>query len=337
MVTLSSSAVATAGETHTVTCIADVVEDLVVTPILQWFAPDGSAVNRTGNPSEETLTEQVSTLRFTPVHTSHRGTYSCVASITIPGVSPVQSMESTNVTVKSEWINYLHPLCYYASYHLNVVPMPGLILYLDQQIGTNGSATTGTQVMLQGLATLADVVDSPVTVECSWTDPYSNELAITAHTSPPYTAVVTLDPFSDGGVYKFIVTIKPSNPTYVIGGSVNASYSLIRQPYPSLMVRVVVNSGQCGGNETATLTGSVGLLSNIATNHTLTYTWKTPDGQTIRADDLTMRGRTLTVDDPRDHTGTYNLTACLAIPDTDVSNHCSSVNHPIFADGMMIQ
>ena len=217
--------------------------------------------------------------------------------------------------------------------------MPGLVLRLDEQIGMHGSAITGTRVTLHGLATLVAMVDSPVTVECSWTDPYPKELATSVYTSPPYAAAVTLDPFSVGSVYHFIVTITPSNLTrYVVGGNVTARYTLTQQPYPSLVVKIAVSSGQCGRNETATLTGNASLLPNTATNHTLAYTWKTPDGQTITAPsgDSTLKpGGTLVVNNPRDTTGIYNLTACLTIPGTDVVDHCSSVDYTIFSDGIV--
>ena len=171
----------------------------------------------------------------------------------------------------------------------------------------HGSAITGTRVTLHGLATLVAMVNSPVTVECSWTDPFSNELATSVYTSPPYAAAVTHDPFSVGGVYHFIVTITPSNLThYVVGGNVTATYTLPQQPYPSLVVNVTVSSGQCGGNETATLTGNASLLPNTATNHTLIYTWKTPDGQTIAApsgDSTLKAGGTLVVNNPRNTQG----------------------------------
>ena len=214
--------------------------------------------------------------------------------------------------------------------------MPGLVLRLDEQIGVHGSAITGTRVTIHGLATPVDMVDSPVTVECSWTDPYSKELATSVYTSPPYAAAVTLDPFSVGGVYHFIVTITPSNITrYVVGGNVTARYTLAQQPYPSLVVNVAVSSGQCGRNETATLTGNASLLPNTATNRTLAYTWKTPDGLAPSEDSTLKAGGTLTVNNPRDKTGIYNLTACLTIPGTDVVDHCSSVDYTVFSDGIV--
>ena len=59
----------------------------------------------------------------------------------------------------------------------------------------DGPAITGTVVSLQGLATLADVVDTPVTVSLTWSRPDPNGLLdVTVLTSPPYTLTTTFDP-----------------------------------------------------------------------------------------------------------------------------------------------
>ena len=97
----------TAGDTLTITCTATVIEGLVVSPSLQWLAPDNSAISTTGNPSltgEPVVTgvESIVAVRFMPLRTSQGGSYSCMASITIPGFPPVQSMETTQVIVQSE-------------------------------------------------------------------------------------------------------------------------------------------------------------------------------------------------------------------------------------------
>ena len=104
-VTLDQSLIAaTAGDDVTITCTATVIDGLVVTPSLQWEAP-GGPINNTGNPSSVTgEVGQVSTitLRFMPLHTSHGGEYSCIATITITGLSPINNTETSIVIVRSE-------------------------------------------------------------------------------------------------------------------------------------------------------------------------------------------------------------------------------------------
>ena len=121
--------------------------------------------------------------------------------------------------------------------------------------------------------------------------------------------------------------VTPSNPSFVRSVTVNASYTISLQPYPPLEIRFrrSLRSGDCEvGGEIATLTGSVSLLPNIATNHTLSYTWSGPG-----VAELTT-GQTLVVSNV---TATYTLTACLAIPGTDVVDHCSTADYPLSTDG----
>ena len=193
----------------------------------------------------------------------------------------------------------------------------------------DGPVITGTVVSLQGLATLADVVDTPVNVLLTWSRPDPNGLlGVTALTSPPYTLTTTFDPLSVFGVHEFIVTVDTSNPSFVRSVTVNASYTISLQPYPPLEIRIrrSLRSGDCEmGGAMATLTGSVSrLLPNIATNHTLLYTWSGPG-----VAELTT-GQTLVVSTM---TATYTLTACLAIPGTDVVDHCSTADYTLSTDG----
>ena len=202
---------------------------------------------------------------------------------------------------------------------------PMLSLSLDGKTGTEGSAITGTVVSLQGLATLADVVDSPVTMSLAWSRPDPNGLLDLAQlTDPPYTLNTTIDPLSVGGAYEFTVIVTPSDPSFVEDITANASYTINLQPYPPLEIRETVRSGDCVGNPMATLTGSVSLLPNIATNHSLTYTWTVPGDGELGTEE------TLTVNNTK---ATYTLAACLTIPGTNVTNHCITAEYPISADG----
>ena len=101
LIVVMSSSVATAGDSLTLSCA--VAENVVMTPFLQWLGPDGSVVSITGNPFVVTSNRgRVSTVRFLPLHTSHGGSYSCRAFINNPGLSTVQSVQSTDVIVQSE-------------------------------------------------------------------------------------------------------------------------------------------------------------------------------------------------------------------------------------------
>ena len=180
-------------------------------------------------------------------------------------------------------------------------------------------------VSLQGLATLTDVVDSPVNVLLTWSRPDPNGLLDLAQlTNPPYNLTTTIDPLSMGGVYEFIVTVTPSNPSFVEGVTANGSYIIDLQPYSPLEIRGTVRSGDCVGNPMATLTGSVSLLPNIATNHSLTYTWTGDEDEELSTQEA------LVVDNMR---ATYTLTACLTIPGTNVMNRCITAQYAISADG----
>ena len=134
-------------------------------------------------------------------------------------------------------------------------------------------------------------------------------------------------------VYLLSVSVFPSNPTYILlSGRYTADYALTLQPYPNLVINRRVRGGECGVNETAILTGSVNLLPNTATNHVITYSWTRPDGRPIRqhSRDLTVNEGTLVV---RSITGSFNLTACLTIPEADVMDHCSTAQFYISTDG----
>ena len=107
-ITLPLPPLTTAGSPLTLNCSATVVEHLVVPTVLQWLAPDGTTLTTTGDPSimaDAAVTGQVfstSALVFMSLRTSHAGQYRCRASISIPTLPPVQSEETTNVTVQSK-------------------------------------------------------------------------------------------------------------------------------------------------------------------------------------------------------------------------------------------
>ena len=76
-------------------------------PTIQWINPCGASITAESNPSiTETVNDQVYTsyLQFMPLRTSHGGIYTCIARVSIPGVIPVQTTETTNIVVQSKSI-----------------------------------------------------------------------------------------------------------------------------------------------------------------------------------------------------------------------------------------
>ena len=198
----------------------------------------------------------------------------------------------------------------------------------------------GTVVSLQGLAILTTEVDTQVSVSGVWTLQDSTEnLTSSQTTSPPreHNTTHTIGSLSEGGVYVFTVVVTPSalTSTFVEGTTASAELEVTLQPYSALEIVRTVSSGECGGSEVATLTGTVSLLPNTASDHTLTYTWTTSGGQGITASsgDLVVNGNTLQVGDHETNQGDYILTACLSIPSSDVVGHCSSATYSISAAG----
>ncbi len=98
----------TAGSTRTLSCVASVVEGLVVNPSVTWMYSDGSVVLSgeriiVGSPEVMGNTTTL-TLTFSPLLTSHGGEYVCLASITIKEVS-IEDLNSTadvDVTVNGK-------------------------------------------------------------------------------------------------------------------------------------------------------------------------------------------------------------------------------------------
>ena len=102
MIDIRSSGVSTAGQTHTLTCIATVVENLVVESTLEWLDTDKHVVGGnsiTVGPAVTTGTNTTLTLTFDPLHTSHGGRYTCRVRINIPAISVINSSEVSDVVV----------------------------------------------------------------------------------------------------------------------------------------------------------------------------------------------------------------------------------------------
>ena len=106
MIDIHSSGASTAGQAHTLTCTATVVENLVVEPTLKWLNTDTNIVGGndiTVGPPITTNTNSTLTLTFNPLHTSHGGRYTCRASINISAISLSNSSETfDDVVVQSK-------------------------------------------------------------------------------------------------------------------------------------------------------------------------------------------------------------------------------------------
>ena len=105
MIDIHSSGASTAGQAHTLTCTATVVENLVVEPTLEWLDTDRNRVGGnsiTVGPPVTTGTNTTLTLTFNPLHTSHGGRYTCRATVNIPAISSVNSSEVSDVLVQSK-------------------------------------------------------------------------------------------------------------------------------------------------------------------------------------------------------------------------------------------
>ena len=114
MIDIHSSGASTAGQTHTLTCTAIVIENLVVEPTLEWLDTDRHVVGgddiTVGSPVTMG-TNTTLTLTFSPLHTSHGGRYTCRASINIPAISLSNSNEVSDVVVQSKSFKDYECMC----------------------------------------------------------------------------------------------------------------------------------------------------------------------------------------------------------------------------------
>ena len=85
--TISGPSIVTAGEDVVLTCNVKVIDFLTVEPTVQWRG--GSVGSGNGVMVGDTTHSGVmsmKTLTFSPICTSHQGTYSCQAIINIPSI-----------------------------------------------------------------------------------------------------------------------------------------------------------------------------------------------------------------------------------------------------------
>ena len=97
-----------AGTNYTLTCTAEVVEGLVVVPVVWWTDPSNktivSGIDFTVRDPVTVGNITTVTLTFNSLHTSHGGEYTCQATITIEEISisdlSGQAVQRVNVTSK---------------------------------------------------------------------------------------------------------------------------------------------------------------------------------------------------------------------------------------------
>ncbi len=94
---------AAAGGSRTFTCVASVVEGLIVKANVAWMYSDGNVINTGGNIAvgipEVIGNTSTLTLTISPLSTSHGGVYVCFASITIEEINIQDLSSATEVVV----------------------------------------------------------------------------------------------------------------------------------------------------------------------------------------------------------------------------------------------
>ena len=106
-ISVTGALVAEAGQPVSLTCVATVVEYLIVSPTLQWMRLNGSILEEGQNPSAGSsplVSGTNSTLKasFNPLLASHGGQYLCTASINVSGVPVTSNNTGTSISVQSK-------------------------------------------------------------------------------------------------------------------------------------------------------------------------------------------------------------------------------------------
>ena len=100
VISLPPAPVTMAGQSLSFTCTASVIEYLAVDPVLEWLSSNSNPL--TTMDTTNSGVEFNRTLIFNNLRTSQGDQYNCTATINIPGISPVQSVQPLDVVVQSE-------------------------------------------------------------------------------------------------------------------------------------------------------------------------------------------------------------------------------------------
>ncbi len=101
-VRISSSGSTTAGEMYAVTCDVSLNQNLRQAPVIQWMGQSGLVINNSS--LEDMLLSSSSpftslTLSFTPLHTSHGGSYVCRAIVMDTDANLQISSNNTSIII----------------------------------------------------------------------------------------------------------------------------------------------------------------------------------------------------------------------------------------------
>ena len=91
----------TVGDEYSLTCtVATEVDGLQQTPSAQWFQNNEQVVNGATSPQS---VNEVSMISFSPLNSSHSGSYICRGNISSPALSePLIINRTQNITLKSK-------------------------------------------------------------------------------------------------------------------------------------------------------------------------------------------------------------------------------------------
>ena len=224
-VTISFSGNSTAGENYSINCSATVVPGLVVEPLVE--RESSTSTLAAGN----SLVEHT----FSPLKTSHRGEYTCTATINIPqaGITNLNQSATGNITVASGCVSVW---CYSLNsvFSPSTVPEPTIRFTGRVVSPVELSSTTlysGTVFNLTCVVELVNEVDTNLSVLTVWA---KNGAAISSDTGRisvdteavrnssvvyVYESNMDFDPLSnavpggDGGNYTCSATVESSEFT----------------------------------------------------------------------------------------------------------------------------
>ena len=102
MVRIESAGESTAGVNQILTCTVTLEQDLRSPLLIHWTAPNGSIIrNETLVDVTVSRSSNNLSLTFDPLHTSHGGQYSCMASVNVPEANVfLRGQTSLNITVQ---------------------------------------------------------------------------------------------------------------------------------------------------------------------------------------------------------------------------------------------
>ena len=109
IVSIDASDTSIAGETYSLTCTVSLEQVLRQSPVIEWIGPDGRVIEN-GTVVDVSLSSSsptTMTLLFSPLHTSHGGTYWCRATVIDTDAKiEIMNNSSKNVTVQSKSLLY---------------------------------------------------------------------------------------------------------------------------------------------------------------------------------------------------------------------------------------